>query len=51
MSDNQSQPTPDTPTSKQLRDTRRQAHEAQKTSTAGKGGGMKGKMGKGQRKP
>ena len=48
MNDNQPKQTPDTPTSKQLRDARRQAHEAQKKSTADKGGGMKGK---GKRKP
>jgi len=51
VSDNQSRPTPETPTSKQLRDARQQAHEAQKKSTADKGGGMKGKKGKGKRKP
>jgi len=45
------QPDPAAPTSKQLRDARRQAHEAQKKSKADKGGDKKGKMGKGDRKP
>lgn len=39
---------PSVPTSKQLRDARRQAHEAQKSST---GGDKKGGKGKGKRKP
>ena len=39
------------PTSKQLRDARRQAHAAQKYSKAGKGGDKKGKKGKGGRRP
>ena len=41
---------PATPTSKQLRDARRQAHEAQKAS-AGEDRGKKGKKGKGDPKP
>ncbi len=51
MSDNQPEPTPGTPTSKELRDARRQAHEAQKKSTSDKGGDKKGKKGKGKRTP
>ncbi len=51
MSDQQPEPIPGVPTSKELRDARRQAHEAQKKSTSDKGGGMKGKKGKGDRKP
>ncbi len=39
------------PTSKQLRDARRQAHEAQKASQSGKGGRKTGMKGKGARKP
>ncbi len=50
MNDQQPEPTPG-PTSKELRDARRQAHEAQKKSSSGKGGGKKGMMGKGNRKP
>jgi len=50
MSDNQSEPTPG-PTSKELRDARRQAHEAQQKSGSDKGGDKKGKKGKGGRKP
>ena len=50
MNDDQPEPTPG-PTSKELRDARRQAHDAQKTSGSDKGGGMKGKKGKGNRKP
>jgi hypothetical protein len=41
---------PAAPTSKQLRDARRQAHEAQKVS-AGKDRGKKGKKGKNDAKP
>lgn len=41
MSDNQ--PDPAVPTSKQLRDAGREAHEAQKNSTSDKGGDKKGK--------
>ena len=41
MSDDQ--PDPGVPTSKQLRDARRQAHEAQKSSRSDKGGNKKGK--------
>ena len=44
------QPDPAVPTSKQLRDARRQAHEAQQNSKADKGGDMKGKKGKGGRR-
>ena len=47
-------PDPAVPTSRQLRDARRQAHEAQKNSTSDKGGDKKGKKrkkGKGSRKP
>jgi len=51
MSDQQPEPTPGVPTSKELRDARRQAHEAQKNSKSDKGGDMKGKKGKGNRKP
>lgn len=53
MSDQQPGPTPGVPTSKELRDARRQAHEAQKKSSSDKGGGKKGMMGKGKgnRKP
>lgn len=47
MSDDQHDPT--VPTSKQLRDARRQAHEAQKKSTSA--GDKKGKKGKGDRTP
>ena len=50
MSDNPTEPNPG-PTSKQLRDARRQAYEAQKQGSSDKGGGMKGKKGKGERKP
>lgn len=50
MNDDRPEPTAG-PTSKELRDARRQAHEAQKKSTSDKGGGMKGKKGKGDRKP
>lgn len=46
MSDEQ--PDPTTPTSKQLRDARRQAHAAQKKSKTHKGHDKKGK---GDRKP
>ena len=49
MSDDQ--PDPTAPTSKQLRDARREAHGAQKKSTSDKGGDKKSKKGKGQRKP
>ncbi len=49
MSDDR--PVPTAPTSKQLRDARRQAHEAQKKSTSDKGGDKMGKKGKGARKP
>lgn len=45
------QPDRSVPTSKQLRDARRQAHEAQKKSKADKGGDKMGKKGKGDRKP
>jgi len=45
------QPEPAAPTSKQLRDARREAHEAQQNSTSDKGGDKKGKKGKGNRKP
>lgn len=45
------QPGQDAPTSKHLRDARRQAHEAQKSSQSGKGGGKMGMKGKGARKP
>ena len=44
------QPDPAVPTSKQLRDARRQAHETQQNSKAGKGGDKKGKKGKGGRR-
>lgn len=50
MSENPPEPIPG-PTSKQLRDARRQAHEAQQKSSSDKGGGMKGKKGKGNPKP
>ena len=43
-------PTPGVPTSKQARDARRQAHDAQKKSSSDKGGDKKGKKGKGRRK-
>lgn len=49
MSEDQNDPS--TPTRKQLRDARRQAHEAQKKSASDKGGGKTGKKGKGDRKP
>lgn len=39
------------PTSRQARDARRQAHEAEKKKDSDKGGDMKGKKGKGKRKP
>ena len=46
---------PGIPTSKQARDARRTAHEAQKKSSSDKGGDKggdkKGKKGKGKRKP
>ena len=48
MSD--AQPDPAVPTSKQLRDARRQAHDAQKNSKKDKGGDKKGKKGKGDRR-
>lgn len=51
MSDTDPAPGAGAPTSKQLRDARRQAHEAQKKSSSGKGGDMKGKKGKGSRRP
>jgi len=51
MSDQQPEPTPGTPTSKELRDARRQAYDARKKSSSDKGGDMKGKKGKGDRKP
>ena len=51
MSDNHPEPLPGAPTSKELRDARRQAHAAQQKSTSDKGGDKKGKMGKGKRKP
>lgn len=46
MSDNQPEQNP-APTSKELRDARRQAHEAQKNSSSNKGD----KKGKGKRQP
>jgi hypothetical protein len=49
MSEGQNDPS--TPTSKQLRDARRQAHEAQKKSKSDKGGDKMGKKGKGDRRP
>lgn len=51
MSDQQPEPNPGVPTSKQLRDARGQAHDAQQKSTSDKGGGMKGKKGKDKRRP
>ena len=50
MTDSHPEPPPRQPTSKQLRDARREAHAAQKKS-ADKGSDKKGKMGKGNRKP
>ncbi len=51
MSEDQPEPLSKSPTSKQLRDARRQAHQAQTQSKSDKGGDKKGKMGKGGRKP
>lgn len=52
MSENPPEPGHGTPTSKELRDARRQAHAEQKSSTSNKGGDKKGMMGKGgARKP
>lgn len=42
MTDKQPEPTPGSPTSKELRDARRQAHGAQKNSRSDKGGDKKG---------
>ena len=47
---NLDKPDPAVPTSKQLRDARRQAHEVQKNSKKDKGGDKKGKKGKGDRR-
>ncbi len=49
MSDNQPETNPRSPTRKELRDARRQAHTAQKKSRSNKGGDKKGKKGKGRR--
>lgn len=49
MSEDQTNPA--APTRRQLRDARRQAHEAQQKSTSDKGSDKKGKKGKGDRKP
>lgn len=50
MTENRPEPPSRPPTSKELRDARRQAHEAQKKSRS-KGGDKMGKKGKGERKP
>lgn len=49
MTDSHPEPTPRQPTSKELRDARREAHAAQKKSS--KKNDKKGKMGKGDSKP
>lgn len=50
MTDSPAEPPPCQPTSKELRDARREAHAAQKKSSK-KGNDKKGKMGKGDSKP
>lgn len=50
MTDSHPEPPPRQPTSKQLRDARREAHTAQKNSSQ-KSSDKKGKMGKGDSKP
>lgn len=50
MSQDQPDPTPDTPTGKQIRDARRHAHGVQKDSPD-QGGDKKGRKGKADPKP